>query len=368
MLTATLATTLTLADAWVHDLNPFVVRFSDTLGVRWYGLAYAAAFVVGYLQLRLLSKRGLSCIPAHRCGDVILTVIVGVVVGGRLGYVLLYEPSLLWDFSASPPWWGVLAINRGGMASHGGMIGVIIAAWRVSRGWKLADGTVEGRCMTLHVADLFALVAPVGLLFGRLANFINGELLGRVIAKPGEPGPWWSVRFPQEVLSEHACYRTEAQDLALDQLIARWTGPDDMWIDGYQRVVETIQAGGAEGRRLAEELSPLLCARAPSQLLQAAAEGLVVGIVLWVVWAKPRKPGVVGAWFLISYGLLRVATEFVRLPDAQLAVDRVMGLSRGQWYSCVMVLAGVIVLALASRSKAAALGGWLRPRVRPDSA
>lgn len=366
MLPTTLATTLTLADAWVHDLNPFVVRFTQTLGIRWYGLAYAAAFVVGYLQLRFLARRKLICVPPHRCGDVILSVIVGVVVGGRLGYVLFYEPSLLWDFSSSPPWWGVFAINRGGMASHGGMLGVIAAAWRISRGWKLPDGSIEGRCPPMHVMDVLALIAPVGLAFGRIANFVNGELLGRVVAKPGEPAPWWSVKFPQEVISEHECFRTPAQDLALDQLIARWTGPNpsEVWTDAYQRILDAIQSGGPEGKRLAAELAPLLSARFPSQLLQALAEGLVVGAVLWTVWARPRKPGVVGAWFLISYGLLRVATEFVRLPDAQFAIQRVLGLSRGQWLSALMVAVGALVLVRVSRSRADKLGGWRHPDPR----
>ena len=351
--------TLTLADAWLHDLSPFVVRFSQSFGLRWYGLAYALGFLAGYLQLRWLSKRGLIAIPPHRCGDAILTVVVGVVLGGRLGYVLFYEPSLLWSFSSGLPWWGVLAINRGGMASHGGMIGVVLAAWWLSRGWKLPDGTREGRSSMLRVADAFAFIAPAGLLFGRLANFVNGELLGRIVARPGEPAPWWSVRFPQEVLSQHDCQRTEAQSRALDLLIFREArGPDEPWDLVYERIVANIQAGGAEGRRLAGELTPLLSARYPSQLLQAAAEGIVLAAVLWIVWARPRVPGVIGAWFLIAYGLMRVLTELVRLPDANVVMPRVMGLSRGQWFSVLMGLVGVVLLVWLRRSGAERVGGW----------
>lgn len=350
---------LTLADAWLHDLGPFAVRFTESLGVRWYGLAYALGFVAGYLQLRWLASRNLIAIPVHRCGDVIMIVIVGVVVGGRLGYVLFYEPSLLWDFSSSMPWWGVLAIHRGGMASHGGMIGVVLAAWRISRGWTLPDGTVEGRSSLLHVADAFAFIAPAGLMFGRLANFINGELLGRIAAPPGEPAPWWAVRFPQEVLSGHDCARTDAQTQALDLLILQEsTSPNEPWELVYERVVAKIQVGGTEGARLAEQLSPLLSARYPSQLLQAAAEGLLLGIVLWAVWASPRKPGVVGAWFLIAYGLMRILTELVRLPDADMAMQRVLGLSRGQWLSVIMVLIGLAILFWRTRSQAEPRGGW----------
>lgn len=359
---------ITLADAWLHDLSPFVVRFTETLGIRWYGLSYALAFALGYLQLRFLAKRGLIAIPAHRVGDVILTVIVGVVVGGRLGYVLLYEPTLLWDFSPHAPWWGVLAINRGGMASHGGILGVTIAAWRISRGWKRPDGTIEGRCPPLHVMDVMSFAAPIGLGVVRCANFINGELLGRIIAKPGEPGPWWSVRYPQEVLSGHDSLRSDAQEAALTALAESQRLPGESWEHAYQQLVEIIQDGGAEGQRLAAELSPLLAARFPSQLLQAAAEGLVLGAIMWIVWAKPRTPGVVGAWFLVCYGVLRILTELVRLPDAQFEVGQVLGLSRGQWFSLLMVAIGGFFLVRLRRSGAEKLGGW-KGRIRAsDSA
>ena len=361
--------TLTLADAWLHDLSPFLVRFTESFGLRWYGLSYALGFLAGYLQLRWLATRGLIAIPPHRCGDAILTVVVGVVVGGRLGYVLFYEPSLLWDISSGAPWWGVLAINRGGMASHGGMIGVVLAAWRLSRGWKLPDGTVEGRSSMLHVADALAFIAPAGLLFGRLANFVNGELLGRIAARPGETGPWWSVRFPQEVLSGHDSMRTDAQSQALDQLVFREARmPDEPWDLVYERIVEQIQAGGTEGTRLANELAPLLSARYSSQLLQAGAEGLVLAALLWIIWARPRKPGVVGAWFLISYGLMRVLTELVRLPDAQVAMQRIMGLSRGQWLSVLMVAVGIAILYWRSRSAIERRGGWASRKSADPSA
>jgi phosphatidylglycerol:prolipoprotein diacylglycerol transferase len=359
----------TLADAWLQDLSPFALRFTETLGVRWYGLAYAMGFLLGYLALRRLAQLRLVLIPPHRCGDAMLAIIVGVVVGGRLGYVFFYEPSLLWDFSGAAPWWGVLAVQRGGMASHGGIIGVIIAAWRVSRGWKLPDGSIEGRCPPMHAMDVVAALAPIGLFLGRLANFVNGELLGRVVARPGEPAPGWAVKFPQEVTSGHESFRTEAQEHALDELVRRQMLPDEPWTHAYERIVDTIQGGGAEGKRLAAELGPLLSARYPSQLLQAAAEGLVLGVALWLIWAKPRKPGVVGAWFLIIYGVLRVLTEFVRLPDAHLQMQRVLGLSRGQWLSVLMVLVGVVALALIRRSNAARIGGWAkRPPVSTPGA
>jgi len=181
---------------WLHDLSPFVFRLPNGFGPRWYGLSYLAGFLIGWLVLKRLARRGLIAIPEHRVADAIMLVVLGVVVGGRLGYCLVYRPGLFIDFSTETvlgldlPVWGVLKIWDGGMASHGGMAGVIVAAWRISRGFKAEteDGAIitEGRCPPLHVLDALALVAPFGLLLGRIANFINGELLGRVVAGPGE--------------------------------------------------------------------------------------------------------------------------------------------------------------------------------------
>ena len=350
--------TITLADAWLHDLSPFLVRFTNTLGIRYYGLAYALAFVFGYLMLRRLSMRGLVRIPPHRVGDAILTIVLGVVLGGRIGYVLLYDPALILDFSSNPPWWGVLAINKGGMASHGGIVGVIVASWWISRGWKTPDGTLEGRCSMLHVLDVMALLAPVGLGLGRLANFVNGELLGRIAALPGQAAPWWSVKFPQEILTSHYSGRTPAQVDALNALAARYAHPGELLSDSYERLIAMVQAGGAQGHRVAAELGPLLAARHPSQLYQAFAEGPVLGLALFLIWARPRKPGVVGAWFMILYGVLRITTEFWRLPDDILKVQRVLGLSRGQWFSTLMVLVGTVVLVRVLRSDTTPMGGW----------
>ncbi len=333
----------------LHTLDPFVFEFAPGWGVRWYGLSYVAGFVAGWLLLRLLARRGLAMVPADRVADAMLWIVAGVLIGGRLGYVLLYKPEYLWTFEAEFPWWAVLAINRGGMASHGGMIGVILAAWRISRGWRDDDCTVRGRCHPLHVMDLMALIAPAGLLFGRVANFVNGELPGRVVARPGEPAPWWSVKFPQEIVSGHESFRTPEQEQAVDNIVSRYMLPGDDFAAGFERMLRALRHGGEEADRLAAELSPLISARAPSQLLQALCEGVVVGAVVWTVgvaMGRLRSPGVVGAWFLVSYGVLRIATEFVRLPDADLAVQRVLGLSRGQWFSAVMVAVGLLVMAV----------------------
>ena len=280
---------------WFHDLSPFLVRFTESLGIRWYGVSYVLGFICAYLLLRFLAKRNATKIPLQSVGDAIMLMVVGVVVGGRLGYVFLYKPSLLWDFSSAAPWWGVFAINKGGMSSHGGIIGVILACWRVSRGFKDETGARIGCCPFMHVTDTAALIGAVGLIFGRIANFINGELLGRVIALPGEHAPWYAVRYPQEITDlapEHLKQTPEQMDQIIHLSSTRMLRGEEYWQDGYARVLELIQRGD---ETLKSQLEPLISARYPTQLMQAGFDGLLVGLVVWIVAMKPRKPGVIGA-------------------------------------------------------------------------
>jgi phosphatidylglycerol:prolipoprotein diacylglycerol transferase len=351
--------------AWLHDLDKYVFRISGDFGLRWYGVAYAAGFVIGLLAMRWMAKRGLILIPRDRALDAILTLVFGVLLGGRLGYVAFYDQQLLWDFSTAFPWWGVLRIWDGGMASHGGMIGVIIACARISRGWKDESGDLIGRCPTLHVMDAVALLCTPGLMLGRLANFVNGELLGRIVAAPDEPAPWWAVRYPQELLTRHAPELTLEQSLRLRAVLDRVALPSDTEVGAVERLIAQVQTGRAD---VIAELAPLISARHPSQLYQALAEGALLGLALLLIWRKPRLPGVIAAWFLILYGVLRVVTEYWRLPDDHLAVQRIAGLSRGQWLSVLMVVAGAALLAIVMRRGGIRLGGWGRRRGGADEA
>ena len=362
--------TATLA-AWVHSLDPWIVQFTPTFGIRWYGVSYLLGFAMAYFVLLRLSKTGRSLIPAERLPDAMMWLVGGVLIGGRLGYVLFYQPSLFVQFDGSFPFWGVLAINQGGMASHGGIAGVIVASVRIARGWRAQDGSIVGRAPVLHVTDLVALVAPIGLFLGRIANFINGELLGRIVAGAGERAPWWSVRYPQElrgwnapgvrVEGEHTPALTLAQQDELTGLVLKVRQPDDTYPRAIDRLIE--HAG-----EFSAELARVVSARHPSQLYQAAAEGIAVGVALWLIWCKPRRPGVIGAWFLIVYGALRIVTEFYRLPDAHLIAPRIAGLSRGQWLSVAMIVAGMLLLVWRRTRPDEPLGGWRRAQsVAPDS-
>jgi phosphatidylglycerol:prolipoprotein diacylglycerol transferase len=334
--------------AWLHNWDPYAIQLTDTFGVRWYGLSYVAGFIAAWAILRALARRGLILVKPEAVADLIFAVVLGTLIGGRLGYCIFYRPSLFTDFRSEVPFWGVLALTEGGMASHGGMIGIALACF-----WFARKHRIPG----LHVMDCLALVAPVGILFGRIANFINGELLGRIVAMPGQPAPWWAVKFPQELTEGHAPALDTDQSLRLAELatgVAR--EGDDNWM-AMHRLIEAVQTGDA---RIARDLEPLISARHPSQVYQAIAEGVIVGLVLWIVFASPRRPGVVTAWFFIVYGIGRVATEFIRLPDAHLITQRYAGLSRGQWLSVLMVVVGAAMLMwIARKSRQSPIGGWV---------
>lgn len=361
----TLAQTTADLGGWFHDLSPFAFRISGGFGLRWYGLSYAMGFFAAYMLLRMLAKRGATEIPLTRAADAIMFFILGVLVGGRLFYVIGYEPHLLVDFSSSPPWWGVLAINRGGMASHGGIVGVALACWRVSRGFKEESGRIIGRTSPLSVLDTAAMLTPLGLLFGRLANFINAELLGAVVANPGERAPWWAVRYPQEILSlpdENLAQTPEQMQQVIDLASSNMLPSDTSWVAGYERVLSQIQGGNTQ---LQASLEPLIAARYPTQLLQAGLDGLLVLICVWVVAMKPRKPGVVAAVFAIVYALGRIPMDLIRLPDV--GVSQFGAITRGQVYSGLTLLAGVLLLIYALRSTRAKHGGWLgQHATKPD--
>ena len=168
---------------YVHDLNPVLLRITDAIQLRWYGLAYLMGFVCGFLLLRNLARRGLWVLKPEQTGDFIAAVaLFGVFLGGRLGYILFYQiPKAGWSGLAEDPLM-VFRVWEGGMASHGGILGMVIFTWFYARKHKVSwTGLGDGLCV----------VAPVGLFFGRVANFINGELYGRIAE--GVP---WAVKFP----------------------------------------------------------------------------------------------------------------------------------------------------------------------------
>jgi phosphatidylglycerol:prolipoprotein diacylglycerol transferase len=328
--------------ALYNTFDPFVFRISGEFGVRWYGLSYILAFVIAYLLMTKLARSGRPQLTVQRIPDAMLALIAGVIIGGRVGYCLFYEPQILTSFTSSFPFWGLFQLQRGGMSFHGGLSGVIIAAWWFARGTRLPDGTRRDRIPLMHFFDVLALCTPIGLGLGRLANFINGELLGKIVTAPGQPAPWWAVKFPHELTSGQALVQSPEQ---MDQIrsLAAIAAPGEPDPDvAVSILVHKVLSGN---HALAQQLEPFISARHPSQMYQLLAEGLFTGLVLWIAamprWNLfPKRSGVIGCLFMICYGCSRILTELFRLPDSQLAVKTILGLSRGQWFSVAMIIVG----------------------------
>lgn len=329
---------MTLA-AWLHNLNPILLELGP-VAIRWYGLSYLAGFFVAYLMVKRVCSVGVSTLKPENAADLVVAVAIGIFIGGRLGYVLLYSPDLIWEFSGSIPFWGVLAINKGGMASHGGMIGGMIGCLYFAR---------RNKHDFLYLCDLFAFTAPLGIFFGRIANFINGELLGR----PCSPDFPLAVKFPQELV-----------DLPYEQLYSiydRLPPPGSIVPDltswNEQVIIELIQNGNTV---ISSAIEPFLTPRHPSQLYAGTMEGLVVLAVLMLIWMKPRKPGLIAGSFAMVYAVMRIINEFFRMPDAHI-IDKefaTLHITRGQWLSALLFLFGIALATIALKRKSNPMGGW----------
>jgi phosphatidylglycerol:prolipoprotein diacylglycerol transferase len=301
---------------YVHHLSPFLVEFAPGFGVRWYGLAYVAAFLVGIALYKRLARQGYSDLQPEAVSDFIIWgAIFGVVLGGRLGYMLLYDFDA---FRANP-----LIFFRlwdGGMASHGGMIGLALYTL-----WYARRHRVSWR----NLGDNLVVVAPLGLLFGRLANFINGELFGRVAAVP------WAMQFPKELYIAPV----SEQDAALRAAAA---------INPAWNTIDQIEAASRTSAQLREALAQILTPRHPSQLYEATLEGALLFTGLWLLRTRVRLPnGVLTGVFFIAYAALRITGEMFREPDAPLTGP----FTRGQFLSFFLVLLGLGFL----------ISAWLRP-------
>lgn len=342
----------------IHDLNPFIWRISGEFGIRWYGMAYLLGFVCAYFLLTWLVPKQRAGLTREMVSDFVFYTALGVLVGGRLGYVFFYAPELLKQFGTKLPYWGVLAVNQGGMASHGGMIGVIVSSYFYARkhGIKLQ-----------YLFDLIALTGPVGIFFGRIANFINGELVGR----PCSPDFPLAVKFPQDL---YEWYRFEPGKLMdLVPVVEKLNITKETWQNWFSKmnvdsssaahiqdtisqIIHSVQNGNVE---LKIALGQILTPRHPSQLYAALGEGLFLFLVLFIYWRKPRTPGLVSATFVILYSIVRISDEFFRMPDADIGFQ-LFGLTRGQWLSIGLGIIGLVLYFVWSRSSALSIYGWGR--------
>lgn len=250
------------------NIDPVAVSIGP-LSIHWYGLMYLVGFTLAYLMMMHRAKQPGSNWNKEQVSDLIFYSAMGVVIGGRFGYVLFYNFS---KFLEDPLW--LFAVWEGGMSFHGGLLGVIVACILFARRY--------GKTL-FQVTDFGAPMVPIGLLTGRLGNFIGGELWGRVSDVP------WAMVFPK---------------------------------------------GG-----------PL--ARHPSQLYEMFLEGFVLLIILWIYSSKPRPTMAVSGLFLVGYGVFRFMVEFVREPDNHIGFDLLGWMTRGQILCVPMVLFGGALIYVA---------------------
>ena len=275
--------------------------FGFELALRWYALAYIAGILIGW-RLSVMTVKAARLwlndkpvMTPAQIEDLLTWMILGMILGGRLGYVLFYQPSY---YLQNPQ--EILFVWQGGMAFHGGLLGVIVAGLIFTTRYKIPK---------LSAADVMALGVPPGILLGRLANFINAELWGRPTEAP------WGVAFP-----------TNAAQYCPDVIG--------------------------------------LCTRHPSQLYESLLEGLLLGaLLLWLAWRRDayKTPGLIAGTFFAGYGIARFVVEFVRQPDAQFISDGNplglalemggYGLTMGQLLSLPMILIGAYLIRQARNGK-----------------
>ncbi|PTU71512.1 prolipoprotein diacylglyceryl transferase [Chromobacterium haemolyticum] len=278
------------------QFDPVAIQLGP-LAIHWYGLMYLLGFASFLILGNYRIKRGHAFLTSKLLDDLLMYGAVGVVLGGRLGEVLFYQPGYYLSHPLE-----ILMVWKGGMSFHGGFIGVLIGVALFAR--------KHGRSFW-EVTDFIAPLVPLGLAAGRIGNFINGELWGRV-ADPKLP---WAMLFPQA---------------KMDDLIQAQQSSDLM--------VTLLQYGGLP--------------RHPSQLYEFALEGLALFALLWCFSAKTRVRGQVSALFLIGYGLARFGSEFFRTPDAGIFGQSDV-ISMGQWLSLPMIMIGLALFYLFGRRKAA---------------
>jgi len=331
-----------LAEYYLHHFDPILIQFTERLAIRWYGLAYVAGFIGGFALLLQLVRKGCSELRSDQVGDFITyTAIFGVMLGGRLGSMLFYDFD---DFIANP----LIFFNflDGGMASHGGVIGVMLFTWFYAR---------RHRISWAGLGDNLVVVAPIGLFFGRIANFINGELYGRV------SNVSWAVKFPPELTTwsvEQVANLSARCATVSNSFSARLIELQQALLSGqlssegqlsYYAAHEMIETA-RDDEAVADVLREALPARHPSQLYEAALEGLaLLAILLWVRlrW-KNLSHGILTGLFFVCYAVFRIIVEAFRQPDHGIA--QFGPLTRGQFYSTFMILIGVGFFIYAARS------------------
>lgn len=332
-----------LADYYLHHFDPILIQFTERLAIRWYGLAYVAGFIGGFGLLLHLVRKGCSELRSEQVGDFITyAAIFGVMLGGRLGSMLFYDFA---GFVQNPL--SFFNFLDGGMASHGGVIGLMLFTWFYAKRHQLSWA---------GLGDNLVVVAPIGLFFGRIANFINGELYGRITDVS------WAVKFPPELttwtieqiadVSARCAAASDSFNVRLADLqqalqAGQLTSEGQLSFYAAQDMIESARSDDAVATVLREVLPP----RHPSQLYEAALEGFaLLAILLWVRlrW-KNLSHGILTGLFFVGYAVFRIVVEVFRQPDH--GIDQFGPLTRGQFYSTFMILIGVGFFIYAARTR-----------------
>ena len=298
---------------FLHHFGPFIFQIRQ-FGPRWYGLSYVLSALCAFWLYKRLAIRGYTELKPEKVADFITwTGLFGVLLGGRLGWIIFYgfkEPH-------ENPWW-IFEVWKGGMSSHGGILGLVIVTYVLSRRWRVS---------WTSIGDTLCVVAPLGLFLVRCANFINGELIGKPAAVA------WAVQFPRELLDTEIG-RSKIAPLAEDALGR-----------SASEIVDAVP-GDPEVQRV---LGDLLTPRHPSQLYEALLEGVVLFSVLWFLRTRCRVPrGVLTGTFFILYATLRIIGEMFREPDPAWAVG---SFSAGQFLSLFMYGIGVAFLVWGFKTR-----------------
>jgi phosphatidylglycerol:prolipoprotein diacylglycerol transferase len=317
--------------------DPVLFDLPGPLDVRWYGLMYVAGFFVAHWILRRLCRRGFLPLAEQQVGDLLVTLLFGVILGGRIGYALFYDQGL-----ADPL--RLLQIWQGGMSFHGGLLGVFVAFSWYAR---------KHRLPWARLGDACALSVTPGIAFVRFANFINGELYGRTT----EAGRFLAMRFPTDPAATHALGLDRVLDTRTKELAIQYAFRQRSWESVEDRLVQTDGFGRPiDWNLLRQQLDwskagESVPYRYASQLMEGLAEGLALGLLLFLVYRLTRSrllaPGTYGGLFLLGYALARFGLEYLRQPDSQFTDPNdplgtvLWGLTMGQTLSSAMLLAGL---------------------------
>jgi phosphatidylglycerol---prolipoprotein diacylglyceryl transferase len=315
---------------WLNNLSPFVFEING-FGPHWYGLSYVISALIGYWLYKRLAQRGYTDIPPAKVADFITWVgLLGVLIGGRVGWIVFYG---IYQNHEGDPWWWI-RVNKGGMSSHGGILGIVIVTFVLSRRWKIS---------WTGIGDSLCVVATIGLFLVRCANFVNGELYGHETTQP------WGVQFASEVRDNPELTLRAGANPEVFQTVG-----------GQEKEANRLIKAARHDPELAAHFREILPVRHPSQLYEALLEGALLFCILWPVRTRLRVPrGVITGLFFILYAGARIVGEIYRIPDPTWKVGQ---WSAGQYLSLYMFAIGAVFIIWGLRARQYENADLAKPR------